>query len=213
MLGNWQEDPSHGRELAMRARSNRLGLASSLVLLLASAGVAVAPPATAVGEVPFSVTIRHINCVDPCDEKGLESDLEDTPDFYVKVWINGQKLPNPPGDADEPSSPRIEDDDVIDPFWTITGMVPAEQDLVGVGIQVWDHDSTSGDDLADISPLKDDNNLDFVVDRRTNTWTGDVTAPGSCSTGGGGGSNDQPKAQLCFDIGGDRDGDGLLDLW
>ena len=182
-----------------------------MALLAASFTVLPATTAQAVDQVPFSVTIRHINCLTDCDEDGLESTLEWTPDFYVKVWINGVKLPIP-SDDDEPSSARIEDDDSIDPIWTITGMIPADLQDVGVGIQVWDHDSTSGDDLADSSPNDNDNNLDFVVHRPTGAYSGDLTSPKSCADGDGG-DDDEPPVRLCVDIGGDADGDGLLDSW
>lgn len=182
-----------------------------LALLAATLAMLPVSSAQAVDQVPFSVTIRHINCLSDCDEDGLESTLENTPDFYVKVWINGVKLPLP-SDADEPSSPRIDDDDVIDPFWTITGMIPADLADVPVGIQVWDYDSTSGDDLADSSPNDNDNNLDFVVHRATGTYSGDLTSPRSCADGDGG-SDDEPPVRLCVDLGGDSDGDGLLDSW
>ena len=108
--------------------------------------------------------------------------------------------------------PGIEDDDSIDPFWTITGMIPADLQDVGIGIQVWDHDSTSGDDLADSSPNDNDNNLDFVVHRATGAYSGDLTSPKSCADGDGGG-DDEPPVRLCVDLGGDADGDGLLDTW
>src|SRR5690606_28688265 len=75
---------------------------------LAAAMVPVLPGlAWAEEQVPFAITIRHISCVDACDEEGLEALLESTPDFYVKVFINGVKQP-PGSDPDDPSSPRIE---------------------------------------------------------------------------------------------------------
>lgn len=130
--------------------------------------------------------------------------------------MNGVKLPNPPSDADAPSSPRSDDNASIDPFWTISGMIPVDLTKVPIAIQVWDHDSSSGDDLADISPAGNDNNLDFVFDRSNGTWfcaDDGIVSPRNCSSGGGGGGNDQPRAKMCFDVGGDRDGDGLLDTW
>jgi hypothetical protein len=189
--------------------------AASLVV-----GAIVPLPAAAAGTLPFSISIRHISCVDPCDEEGLEDTLEETPDFYVKVWIDGVK--QPPGSSDDdPSSSVIEDDDSIDPSWTISTMIPENVVNVPVTIQVWDDDSTSGDDLADVSGHDADNNLDFRVDRQTGRWidwtadgSGDkISWPQNCSTGDGGGGDDEPRAKVCFDIGGDTDGDGLLDSW
>lgn len=192
------------------------GLAASAIVPVSLAS------AQAEDMVPFAITIRHISCVNPCsetDSDSLESTGEKTPDFYAKVFIDGVKQP-PGSDADDPSTPRIEDDSSIDPFWTISTQIPASVVNVPVAIQVWDHDSTSGDDLGDASPLDDDNNLDFRVDRQTGKWidpTGrnEVTWPQNCYSGDGdaGSDEDQPPVKVCFDIGGDLDGDGLLDRW
>ena len=38
--------------------------------------------------MPFSITIRHISCVDPCDAEGIEALLEGKLDFYAKVGLN-----------------------------------------------------------------------------------------------------------------------------
>ncbi|WP_405718726.1 hypothetical protein OG607_03775 [Streptomyces sp. NBC_01537] len=204
----------------MRTILNRKRVLSVLsAILLSVTALAMGPGsrAAAADTVPFSITIRHASCIAPCDAEGLEALLESTPDFYVKVWINGVKQPVG-SDADEPSSPRIDDDDSIDPFWTIGTQIPADVVNVPVSIQLWDHDGSSGDDLADISPRADDNTLDFRVDRTTGKWvdhTGRedmVNWPQNCSSGNGG-DNDEPAARLCFDIGGDADGDGLLDSW
>jgi uncharacterized repeat protein (TIGR01451 family) len=180
-------------------------------VIAAPLAIAPAPPATAVDQVPFSITIRHVNCLSDCDADGLEDIGESTPDFYAKVWINGVKLPVP-SDDDEPSTGVIDNDDSIDPFWTVTGLVPADQNLVSVGIQLWDEDDTSGDDLADISSKVDDADLNFTVDRSTGSYSGEIDSPRSCSDGDGG-DDKKPPARMCVDVGGDRDGDGLLDTW
>src|SRR5262245_31787305 len=102
----------------------RRRIATLAVASLAAATVPVlSAPAWAEDLVPFAITIRHISCVDDCDEEGLEAVLESTADFYVKVFINGVKQP-PGSDPDEPSSPRIDDDDSIDPMWTIGTLIP-----------------------------------------------------------------------------------------
>ncbi|HZM83379.1 MAG TPA: hypothetical protein VFC19_47295 [Candidatus Limnocylindrales bacterium] len=191
---------------------------AAAVLLLGATALIASPTveAGAVDLVPFSITIRHANCVDPCDEEGVEGIGHGTPDFFVKVFVNGVKLP-PGSDPDAPSSPIIVDDDSIDPMWTISTMIPAEVVNVPVTIQLWDDDPL-GQDLADLSPHPNDNNLDLSVVRQLGTWTKrtgneEVESPQNCSTGGGGGEDDEPAARLCFDLGGDSDGDGLLDSW
>ena len=87
-----------------------------------------------------------------------------------------------------------------------------------IGIQIWDHDSTSGDDLGDASPLAADPNLDITLNLATGAITGDATT--SCSRGDGvdDDDNDYYSLLVCFDVAtgsttGDRDGDGLLDNW
>lgn len=160
--------------------------------------------------VPFSVTIRHISCGAPDYGNCLEGPFDGPPDFYVKVWINGVKIGD--SDPDAPSSPIIDDKYTIDPFWTFPAQVPESMTEVPVTIQVWDED-TFDDDLADISPVDDHNNLDFKVDRRSGRWSGrGFNWPQNCVTGDGG-DNDEHPAKICIDIGGDSDGDGLLDAW
>ena len=47
--------------------------------------------------------------------------------------------------------------------------------MVPVTIQIWDDDSTSGDDLGDASPQSDLNNLDLVVNLANGGfWSGDT---------------------------------------
>src|SRR5215831_13001644 len=98
---------------------------------------------------PLTITITRVQCIDPCDEKGLEALGESKPDFYAKITINGNTL----------VTSRVDDQDYIEPFWTHSVDIPAGQATANVSIQIWDYDSTSGDDLADISPVSGDNNL------------------------------------------------------
>ena len=88
--------------------------------------------------------------------------------------------------------------------------------MVPVTIQIWDHDSTSGDDLGDASPQSDHNNLDLVVNLANGGfWSGDTST--SCATGDGVDTDDDEyyPMKVCFDItvGTDQDGDGLMDDW
>jgi hypothetical protein len=155
---------------------------------------------------PLTVTITKVQCVDACDATGLEAFGESKPDFYAKITINGNTLV---------TARAPDDQDDIEPFWTHSVDIPAGQTTGTVSIQIWDYDSTSGDDLADISPIDGDNNLDFTVNMATGQWSGDVNFPQSCVSGGG---NDEPKVKICFavstlSVSGDADGDGLLDSW
>lgn len=174
------------------------------------ASLAAAPGSAA--PVPVTVTIASVECTqsDECDAAGIEAAGEDWPDFYAKVFINGV----------ETVTPRAEDDqEKIQPFWVVSTVVDdAATPIVPITIQIWDHDSTSGDDLADASPQNDHNNLDLSLNLATGTWSGDTTT--TCVTGDGVDTDDDDyyPVRVCFDIStlsnsGDADGDGLLDSW
>ncbi|MFD9406860.1 hypothetical protein ACFWBN_07520 [Streptomyces sp. NPDC059989] len=196
--------------------------AKRLRALAALAGFALLPAfipaqAQAAGTRPFSVTITHVGCVDPCSAEGLEAALEGHPDFYVKVFIDGV----------EHRTPTIDNVSGVDPYWVVSTELADTYQNVPVTIQVWDADDTSGDDLGDDTPHDDDNNLDFTVSYTDGKWrdtavnkTDNVNWPQSCSSGDGdtGSDEDEPAVKVCWDVSttstvGDADGDGLLDGW
>lgn len=177
-------------------------LISPAVLLAAL--LALAAPSVAAASKPVSVTITHMECVDDCDKTGLESTLESTADLYARVFIDGSSQ----------DTAHVDDDPSVDPYYTITKQVPDGLAQVPIAIQVWDHDSSSGDDLGDSSPNGGDNNLDLTLNYASGQWTSSDGAgfPETCSTGGGG---DQPRVKVCFDLStgndGDFDDDGIPD--
>ncbi|HEU4421536.1 MAG TPA: CARDB domain-containing protein [Pilimelia sp.] len=190
---------------------NRLDRAL-IVLLLLPALVLLVPPgrSEAAGTKPVSIIITKVACAEDCRNTGLEDAGESAPDFYAKVWINGV----------EHRTPRAaEDQEYVQPNWLVTQDVPDTQVEVDVAIQIWDQDSTSGDDLGDTSPLADDANLDLKMNTNTAQWTGDgeTDSPQNCSTGNGEPGNliddRKPMVMVCWDFGPDSDGDGLLDRW
>ncbi|GAA0390352.1 hypothetical protein Acor_47030 [Acrocarpospora corrugata] len=170
---------------------------------------ALLPPtaARALATKPLTITITKVRCVDDCRNDGLEDSGESAADFYAKVFINGAEHRTPRG---------AEDQELIEPYWAVTQQVDENAAGVPVAIQIWDHDSTSGDDLGDTSPRNDDNTLDFTVNYADGRWSGDVNWPQSCATGDGD-DDDEPRVEVCFDVsttpGADADGDGLLDGW
>src|ERR1051326_2401969 len=178
------------------------------------AWIAGSTPTTAQGPTkPVSVTITVIACADPCRNEGLEAAGESAPDFYAKVSINGSSL-------DDGITPRAPDDqDFVNTNFTITKNVPANLVNVPVAIQIWDQDSTGGDDLGDADPTPGDATLNFTVNLNTGLWTGDINSPNNCAIGngepGGGvfGADPKPAVLVCFQVGADADGDGLLDSW
>jgi uncharacterized repeat protein (TIGR01451 family) len=97
--------------------------------------------------------------------------------------------------------------------------VPRTMTSVPVSIEIWDHDSTSPDDLGDASPVAGRAALEFTYDTLTGALSGDITSPAACATGngepGGGflGADPKPPVEVCVAVNADRDGDGLLDSW
>jgi uncharacterized repeat protein (TIGR01451 family) len=179
---------------------------AAIVFVLPVAPVAAAQAATR----PFSVTITHVECVDDCDEAGLEKVLEGEADFFARVAIDG---------VIQPDTARVDDDANINPYWVVPAQVPDTLANVPVVIQIVDYDSSSGEDIGDVSAHDGDSNLDFTVNYATGQWfdptnEDGVEFPETCSTGDGG-DNDQPRVKVCFDVSagvdGDTDDDGIPD--
>lgn len=181
-----------------------------LAASLAAIGLAAAPAGAR--PVPVTLTITSVECTqsNECDAAGIEAAGQSWPDFYAKVFINGV----------ETITPRADDDqEKIQPFWVVSTTVDdVATPVVPITIQIWDHDSTSGDDIADASPQNDHNNLDLSLNLATGAWSGDTAT--SCVTGDGVDTDDDDyyPVRVCFDIStlsnsGDADGDGLLDNW
>lgn len=177
-----------------------------LVLLLAVWGFAAIPANAA--PRPISITITSVECTqaEECDAAGIEAAGQSWPDFYAKVFMNGV----------ETRTPRAPDDQRrVEPNWTVSTTIDdAVVKTMPITIQIWDHDSTSGDDIADASPQGAHNNLDIVLDVAKGTWSGDTTA--SCVAGDGVDTDDDEyyPVQVCFTISvSDADLDGLLDDW
>lgn len=186
------------------------GVRAALPLVLAAllpAGAALAAP------VPVAVTILSVACTqdDECDAAGVEALGESWPDFYAKIFINGVETITTRADDDRKS---------VTPLgWTASAIVDnVITPQVPIGFQIWDHDSTSGDDLLDASPQSGTNNFNIVLNLATGTWSGDTTT--TCVTGDGVDTDDDDfyPVQVCFAIStlsasGDADLDGLLDSW
>ncbi len=181
------------------------GLAMTLLFL----SMLILPGLTLAAPVPVTIRITSVECVDEdCDAAGIEAAGESYPDFYAKVFMNGTEAQTnrAPDDLE-----RYEPTD-----WVVTTTVDdAVTPTLPVGIQLWDHDSTSGDDLGDLSPVRDKNGLDIVVDLASGSWSGETTA--SCAQGDGVDTDedDYYPMKICFDItvGTDQDNDGLSDAW
>ncbi|GAA1612289.1 hypothetical protein GCM10009789_78180 [Kribbella sancticallisti] len=185
----------------MRARKV-LGLLAAAALAVGLGGIAP-PAATAVDLVKATITIHkvwQVNCDDnELNVVGIEFNACPN-DYYAKAFFpDGERI-----------SPRADDDQTeIEPGWQLSGVFDRDAGPFGVRIQVWDHDSTSGDDLIDIA--SGDSNLDIVINPATGDFSGDVpTANLGYSTGSGADS-----AAIWFSVtfgdSVDFDGDGLHD--
>ncbi|HVK23791.1 MAG TPA: M12 family metallo-peptidase [Actinokineospora sp.] len=179
----------------------------TLTLLSAAAlGVgllsATTPVAQAVNTVGVTVTIHHVWEVE-CDDNELEFGVivDSCPnDYYAKAFFpSGERV-----------SPRAADDQTeITPEWQLSGTFDRDAGPFGIRIQIWDHDSTSGDDQIDIA--SGDDSLDIVVDPNSGDFSGDVPTP---SLGYATGSSDDSAAiffSVTFGNTVDFDRDGLHD--
>jgi uncharacterized repeat protein (TIGR01451 family) len=179
--------------------------------------LAFAPPAAVAQDVPFKVYITELWQLDA----GVDPVIGFMGDYYAKVTINGVTQSNNGACDDETSSgivvpfrlfknfDRVSDCSTKTP-WIFSQQVPAGQP-VHVTIEIWDSD-TVFDDQADAKPGAG-NSIELDVDPVTGKWSGDFTWPQDCSRpnfdsqlGGG-------RVNVCWQMGTDSDGDGLLDVW
>ncbi|WP_204044518.1 CARDB domain-containing protein, partial [Acrocarpospora phusangensis] len=189
-------------------------LRAALASLLVIAGLTILPaPARAADTQPLTVRILLVNCVDACDEHGLEAAGEGTPDFYGEIIFAGFPAH---------ITPRAPDDQVqIAPFWTLTRDIPPTVIEQDIAIGIWDHDTTNGNDLADTTPRAGDAYTHVQVNMIDGAVKGDLTSSNGCVAGhgepGGGifGADPKPAVQVCIDITptpiSDGDGDGFTD--
>jgi len=195
---------AENKDWNMNTRRTFLGRRASRCVALAACTMLTSLWAVSAGAQPVSVIITKVKCIDNCRNTGLEAAGESAADFFAKVAIDGVVTTTPRGDEDQ-----VE----ITPNWVVSAIIPPKNKSFHVTIQIWDHDSTSGDDLGDTSPVVGKNNLDFDVDAVTGQWSGELKWPEKCAQGGNPGG--EPAVEVCIDIGGfaDSDGDGLLDSW
>jgi uncharacterized repeat protein (TIGR01451 family) len=175
----------------------------------------LAPSAAVAQNVPFKVYITELWQLDD----GVDPFLGYMGDYYAKVTINGATHSNNGACDDETSTgilvpfqlfknfSRVSDCGSKTP-WIFTEQVPAGQ-LVHVKIEIWDTDAAF-DDPGDAMPGSGDS-IELDVDPLTGKWSGAFTWPQDCSRPGLdlGGRN----VNVCWQIGADSDGDGLLDVW
>ncbi len=193
------------RSSRARLQPRRRWLGLAVVACLAVAGLP--QQAEAALSRTVTITINEVNCGSACDGQGIEGPADGTPDWFARVFMNGQP-------ADPPEQHGPDDTAKLRPDWVFRTVVPATQATVDVRIQIWDEDTFS-DDLADATPQLGDKNLDFTIDAVKNTVTGEISGGiGTELCTFGNGDDGDGSAIVCFTAGtGDRDGDGLQDTW
>jgi hypothetical protein len=111
-------------------------------------------------DVSVTVEIKTIRFLDINDlHMSLRAPQDDTPNFYVKVFIN---------DIEFTSNVWSNTKYVYDPQWSATLNVPDDQEFVNVKIQLW-----SGDVPYDISGDRDTYDVNLLYSIKTGHWSGD----------------------------------------
>jgi uncharacterized protein DUF11 len=182
---------------------------SFALLAAAAVGAALvagyfATAARAASPIKVTITIHDVWEVD-CDDNDV-LDVGDTcgNDYYVKVF-----LPGSPAEGD--IGPRAADDlSEVHPNWQLSRVVDRDAGPFTIRIQLWDHDSTSGDDQIDIAG--GDDNLDFSFDPVTGLYSGPEIKDVNTGWATGSGTD---SAAIFFSVtlgeSVDFDGDGLHD--
>jgi Domain of unknown function DUF11 len=174
------------------------------VVCVALAAGHLAGPARAATPIKVTVTIHDVWEVD-CDDNDI-LDVGDTcgNDYYAKVFFPGS-----PEEGD--IGPRAADDlGEVHPNWQISRVIDRDAGPFVIRIQLWDHDSTSGDDQIDIAG--GDDNLDFSFNPVSGVYTGPEIKDVNTGWATGSGTD---SAAIFFSVtlgeSVDFDGDGLHD--
>ncbi|HEC75715.1 MAG TPA: hypothetical protein ENI33_00445, partial [Thermoplasmatales archaeon] len=88
------------------------------------------------------------------------------PDFYIKVFINGEEF----------KSPVWRNQKYVKPEWNVSLNVPDDEEFVNITIQLWDAD-VMGDKLCDIDNNYDEYpesyDIDLIYSIKNGHWFGD----------------------------------------
>jgi len=111
-------------------------------------------------DLSVTVTIKEIRALDKIDLIGK-------PDFYVKVFINGEEFKSDPWNNQK----------YVNANWSITVDVPDTEENVSIKIQLWDW-NLGIDRKCDISSLYnndfiDRRDIDLIYSLKTGHWRGD----------------------------------------
>lgn len=189
-------------------------LAGVLVVICA---IALWAPAAHAQGTPVTVTIlRFIEVQDP--DPVAVADAIDNPDtigdgdYYAEIRIGSAPFERNRSDFTESED--------FHPFWTFARTVD-DSAAIPVVIRIWDADPIeNNDDIIDINPQDNVQELVVTLDLASCTWTGDVDSPQMFAQGDGdhehfGAAEGGEAGKILFDVAcsqsGDIDGDGIPD--
>jgi uncharacterized repeat protein (TIGR01451 family) len=187
-------------------KRRRTSILLVLAMLFASlALVSTAQPAQA-EQVTVTLEFYRMHQMQNPDSDGSQGD------YYPTVKI---------GNGPDQSGGRVEDDD-FDPDWKMSQTVDiSTSQFIPISIRITDYDdfANGGDDIMDISPINQDDDVNLTYDVLGQTWTGDLPESAVWATGDGDPNfpetNDGKAAEILFGITtsgiSDVDGDGIAD--
>ncbi len=119
-------------------------------------------PAPQIAIYPIKKSAVFLKTVSVKDLDGIDPLPTDDADFYAKIGINNQIF------IESTQNGR----DSLTPPWITMKFVDAGTPFVAVHYELWDEDTTSGDDHLDIEPRKGVTNLDFLYNLNTRRSNG-----------------------------------------
>ncbi len=135
----------HIQRTTLRHISLKLCLGLVLMLSLVTINWSTTPPAQAASNVKVKVIIERVKELECHDE--IETPFgnicTDSPDYYTKIYIDGQKVLQT--GRDDYSNKKE-----IFPNWQGELFVNLSKESIPIVIEIWDSDDTSGDDRSDL---------------------------------------------------------------
>lgn len=131
------------------------------------------------------LTIQNVRQIDDPDP----SIFQGPGDYYARVKMGG---------AGFTKSKHRDDDANVAPNWIFGLAFSSDADrVVPIRLEIWDHDSLSGDDLCDLCPVNGKKRLDFTYNTSTGEIQGDVNGMRDVPvTVQGSGDTDRVRATL-----------------
>lgn len=189
--------------MAVPESTRRTPLVAVMALFIACLSLLAAPPPSSGATLMnVTITIHNVWELDCDDNEFISLGLFETcgSDYYARAFF-------PIGEDTGPRAPDDAHD--ITPNWQLSGQFDRDGGAFPVRIQLWDHDSTSGDDLLDIAA--GDDNLDIMIDPQTGDFSGDVPVANKGWSTGSGDDSAVVYFSVTFGNDVDIDDDGIHD--